>query len=91
MMQNLTPYQRVVIFFTGVGALIGIVSAFIPNAWVAFLLMLVCYYLTYKQIYQILKIQPSEIPRGTVAKSGFFPYLVAWLVAWIWVYSLLLV
>lgn len=90
MMRNLAAHQRVVLLFTGVGVLIGIVSAFIPNGLVAFFLMLIAYYITYRQSYQILKLQPSEIPKGEILKSGFFPIFVSWLVVWIWVYTLVL-
>jgi hypothetical protein len=83
-------HGKVVLLFAGMGVFAGIVSAFIGSGWVAFLLMLALYYLTYRQAPQLLKLQPSEFPRINIAKAGIVPIFVAWLVSWIWVYTLLI-
>jgi hypothetical protein len=90
MLQGLTVRQRVVMLFAGVGALAGAASALVSNGWLATLLMLALFYVTYKRAHQLLKVQPSELPRHLIWKSGFFPTVVCWLVAWIWVYTVLL-
>ena len=89
MLKALTVRQRVVLLFTAIGVLAGVISGFIPNGWLDFLLMLGLFYVTYKQTYQILKIQPSEISRSTILKTGFFPTFVCWPVVWRWTYTLL--
>jgi hypothetical protein len=84
-------HARVVLLFAGAGGVAGAISAPLKNAWAALFLAFIFFYLVYKRASRILKFSPAEYPPVRVAKTGFFPLFIVWLIVWVMVYTLFVV
>ncbi len=82
---------KIILLSSAAGAVAGVVSAFLGNSWAALGLVLLTLLVVIKKTPDILKFQPSQFRGMEIFKTGGFPLLIMWLIAWIMVYSLFIV
>ncbi|MGQ9788182.1 MAG: hypothetical protein ACUVQM_02555 [Candidatus Hadarchaeaceae archaeon] len=57
---------KLTLAFSGAGILAGIVSSFLPNAWLALLVAFIFLYASYKLTTYLMKKEPSPIPASQI-------------------------
>lgn len=86
---------KLLMLYSGVGTLVGCLSAVLSKmsvvAYVPLLLAFAFYYLSYKLAVPVLKIVPAQFPGGKkkLITGGIMSYFFLWILFWILAYSLI--